>query len=690
VWVRFGARLALVAIFSVLGSSWIVAASARAAVGDLTFTGCIGADPGTSCTSTTPADALVGASALAVSPDGNNVYVGATGGGSGTGEINEFARASATGTLTLIGCIGDDNAQSCTPTSPTQALDAVQSVTVSADGTSVYAAAYGANVIDWFSRNASTGTLTFKGCFGDITYTPGCTSVGGSHAVDGPESVVVSADGTSVYAVAAGQVDWFQRNTSTGALTFKGCIGNTSAPGCTATNPSDALSGATSVAISPDGTSVYAVAGLGSGMIDSFSRNTSTGALTFTACAGEEGTAPCDGSPGFSLGAPTSVTVSPDGDSVYVAASDLGQIAEFSRAASSGALTFETCIGEGFITETPPVSCAGTSPRDALDSANSVTVSADGSSVYEAGPADSSGDVSALPRAGTGMLTFSSCVGDDPNSMGCTPTTPTNALDLAQEVAVSPDGRNVYVAAKGDGPATGVVDELSRTVVACQNVAASVPSNTPTSVTLNCSEASIDPLTYTIVSGPAHGTLGAVSPSGQVTYTPSANYTGSDSFTYMATDAQGSSNIATVTLTIGAGPAVVVAAARQTVTARVGNHRLKLTTPSLLSCLAPKGGFLVTLSSTTIAHATPKLKFSKATFFLGKGIKHTGKGPNGKPTVRYTPNATANHLPVMLTLSLARLKPGKQTLTVNVFYTMSVQGHNRSETKALKVGFKVC
>jgi hypothetical protein len=44
------------------------------------------------------------------------VYVAATGGGVGTGEINEFSRASVTGTLTLIGCIGDDTSASCTPT----------------------------------------------------------------------------------------------------------------------------------------------------------------------------------------------------------------------------------------------------------------------------------------------------------------------------------------------------------------------------------------------------------------------------------------------------------------------------------------------------------------------------------------------------------------------------------------------
>ena len=62
-------------------------------------------------------------------------------------------------------------------------------------------------------------------------------------------------------------------------------------------------------------------------------------------------------------------------------------------------------------------------------------------------------------------------------------------------------------------------------------------------------EDNIDPATITIVSNPAHGT--AVANGGKVFYTPSADYFGSDSFTYTVKDAAGeSSNAATVTVTV--------------------------------------------------------------------------------------------------------------------------------------------
>jgi hypothetical protein len=61
--------------------------------------------------------------------------------------------------------------------------------------------------------------------------------------------------------------------------------------------------------------------------------------------------------------------------------------------------------------------------------------------------------------------------------------------------------------------------------------------------------------TYKIVSGPAHGTLGAVSKN-QVTYTPAAGYTGPDSFTFAAADPSSpfprSPATATVSIEVGA------------------------------------------------------------------------------------------------------------------------------------------
>src|SRR5438094_597516 len=56
-------------------------------------------------------------------------------------------------------------------------------------------------------------------------------------------------------------------------------------------------------------------------------------------------------------------------------------------------------------------------------------------------------------------------------------------------------------------------------------------------------------LTAVLVAGPSHGTL-TLNANGSFTYTPAANFNGSDNFTYQASDGSLSSNVATVSLTI--------------------------------------------------------------------------------------------------------------------------------------------
>jgi Tol biopolymer transport system component len=71
------------------------------------------------------------------------------------------------------------------------------------------------------------------------------------------------------------------------------------------------------------------------------------------------------------------------------------------------------------------------------------------------------------------------------------------------------------------------------------------------SVQINLSATDVDNsnLTYVIVSGPANGALGAIS-GATVIYTPNANFNGSDSITFKASDGTADSNIATVTITV--------------------------------------------------------------------------------------------------------------------------------------------
>jgi VCBS repeat-containing protein len=68
-------------------------------------------------------------------------------------------------------------------------------------------------------------------------------------------------------------------------------------------------------------------------------------------------------------------------------------------------------------------------------------------------------------------------------------------------------------------------------------------------VLANDSDPDGDPLAAVLVSGPAHGTL-TLNANGAFTYTPAANFNGTDSFTYRASDGTTNSNLATVTQTV--------------------------------------------------------------------------------------------------------------------------------------------
>lgn len=72
-------------------------------------------------------------------------------------------------------------------------------------------------------------------------------------------------------------------------------------------------------------------------------------------------------------------------------------------------------------------------------------------------------------------------------------------------------------------------------------------------MTLSATDVDGDPLGYTILTPPANGLLSGVAP--DLTYTPSPGYSGPDSFTFSASDGPSDSNVATVSITVLAGPA---------------------------------------------------------------------------------------------------------------------------------------
>jgi hypothetical protein len=90
----------------------------------------------------------------------------------------------------------------------------------------------------------------------------------------------------------------------------------------------------------------------------------------------------------------------------------------------------------------------------------------------------------------------------------------------------------------------GVVNDVP--VANLQNVV--TPEETAANITLSATDPDNDPLTYTVVSQPDHGTLSGTTPN--LTYTPNQNYAGTDSFTFKVNDGNDDSLVAGVTILV--------------------------------------------------------------------------------------------------------------------------------------------
>ncbi|MBC7250950.1 MAG: metallophosphoesterase [Anaerolineae bacterium] len=84
----------------------------------------------------------------------------------------------------------------------------------------------------------------------------------------------------------------------------------------------------------------------------------------------------------------------------------------------------------------------------------------------------------------------------------------------------------------------------------------STTENTAVAITLTATDVNDDDLTYSVVDNPTHGSLAGEAPN--LTYTPDTDYTGPDSFTFIANDGEYDSNMATVTITVFSEPTGVL------------------------------------------------------------------------------------------------------------------------------------
>jgi hypothetical protein len=95
------------------------------------------------------------------------------------------------------------------------------------------------------------------------------------------------------------------------------------------------------------------------------------------------------------------------------------------------------------------------------------------------------------------------------------------------------------------------ITKASNSPPVANNQAVNVIQNTATPITLSATDPNNNPLTYSIVTQPSHGSVSPTTPGGPSrTYTPTNSYLGPDSFTFKANDGAVDSNTATVSINV--------------------------------------------------------------------------------------------------------------------------------------------
>jgi hypothetical protein len=130
------------------------------------------------------------------------------------------------------------------------------------------------------------------------------------------------------------------------------------------------------------------------------------------------------------------------------------------------------------------------------------------------------------------------------------PADAAGVANFGDAVALSADAGTALIGGPGDNNSTGAAWVLTQHPV-CANTTAETPAGGGTAtIPFSCgAPADGGPLTYQIVSGPAHGALGNAS-GAAVGYSSTAGFFGTDQITYQALDSLGSSNVATATIAV--------------------------------------------------------------------------------------------------------------------------------------------
>jgi DNA-binding beta-propeller fold protein YncE len=442
---------------------------------------------------------------------------------------NRVERFSSDGTL--LSEIGCPTSAACDPGTAGGVFD--NPLEIAATPSSIF-------VTDWandrFEQFDTSGT--FQHAFG--------SAGSGSGQFNSPVGIAVNPGGT-LYVVDAGgnRVEEWQSGSE---VTQLGCSPFNA---CSASSSEGGFSSPTSVAIDPSDSSVY-VSDYNNNRVEKFNLNGTF--LYQLGCA----TGKCaTGSGPGQFSTPTRLAVDPSDGSLYVADTGNSRIERFS---STGAYQGEFGMAGSGLGQ------FGTPRGIAVDPIDGTVYVVDytGDDVQELG-------LPAAPVCGPVTVSVPE-VTAAPVSLDCTAPsgfhpffTITAGPTHGTVSALNPfAGTFTYTPATGfagsdsltlsaDDPGGSATETVSITVnppPTCRGQTATTPAGKAVSVTLSCTDAAGAPVSYAIVSRPAHGSLSAIAQTGKVTYTPGPDFTGTDRFTYHGTSGNGTSATATVSITV--------------------------------------------------------------------------------------------------------------------------------------------
>lgn len=464
------------AVISVVAALWVpagAAAQAPPSVAPLAgAAGCVSVDaapaPGETAPDCVKARALRSVSALALTADERHLYAASM-----AGAVVTLSRAADTGALSFAGCVSDTGEDGRIGTegfcADGDALAGAAGVLVSPDDRFVYALGVHSLGIAWLERDPATGLLTPRGC---LKFLPRDGRCGAAPALERPSSIALSPDGRHLYLSSRleSSVTWYERDENTGALSYGGCISNSGSDGACVN--ATALDEVSELAFAPDGATLYAASGTNPGAVTALTRDPSTGALALRGCTVFAATpgSTCSALP--VAASATGLAVAPQGSQVLMVSS--GAVLALAPDSLAMGACFAHQEPQGDDREQPAddeeedagrarrAQAGPCAPTRALAGLTAVAVSRDGRAVYVSG-----GYFTTFRRdPATGALEPFACLESYPQYNACAQ----HDKGALGDIVTTADGRNVYATSEAGIAVLGAsVAVLNRTARLSRN-----------------------------------------------------------------------------------------------------------------------------------------------------------------------------------------------------------------------------